>query len=317
MNSDIWLGDMAQALRALGPLAPGRHRLVAELLGFGATAPSSDAPESEPGIGPEAKGGQPSDITGTEESDPSAAPPVALDDRLPLLVPLSTALAARSGVRQSPALAKVTAGQLTPRIPLRPLLAPQSADAVLRAVVSRWVRAGPVDTNALVQALARRQSVRTLPLKPVATLRFGTQILVDLGRGMEPFVNDRQAILRQLQSILGRESLTIRYFRYAPLRGVSVAAHKPEAPYASPPPGTRVLLLSDMGLGGLPGDFRRSSRGEWESFKRLIERFDCQATALVPFPPHRWPAWLVRLFPLISWDRHTTAGEAARRVRGR
>jgi len=316
MNSDIWVGDLARALSALGPMSPFERERVAELLGLDITTVRPQTGDFAPGVS-EAEGSHPPDITVPAEAEPAATPPVALEDELPMLVPLGTTLVPQPGEWQAPALAEVTTGHLAPPVPFLPLLAPHSADATLRAAVSRWVRAGPVDTHALVRALARRQPVRALPLKPIATLRFGAQILADLGRGMDPFIHDRQAVLSQLQNIVGQENLTVRYFRYAPLRGISDAAHELESPYTSPPPGTRVLLVSDMGIGGPPGDFRRSTRQEWESFKRLIERHGCPATALVPFPPHRWPGWLEQLFPLISWDRHTTAGEAARRVRRR
>jgi hypothetical protein len=317
MNSDIWIGDLARVLDVLGPMTPGNRAQVAGLLGLDITALPPEAMGSAPDAGPEAADSHPPDIGTPAEQEPPAAPRLTLEEELPLLDPLGTALVPQSVEWQEPALAEMTAGHLVPRIPFLPLLAPHSADATLRAAVSRWVHVGPVDTDALVRDLARQQPVRVLPLKPIATLRFGAQVLVDLGRGMDPFIHDRRDVLRQLRNVVGREGLTVRYFRYAPLRGVSGAAAEPESSYSPPPPGTRVLVVSDMGIGGPPGDFRRSTPEEWESFKRLIESHDCPATALVPFPPHRWPSWLVQLFPLISWDHHTTAGEAARRVRHR
>jgi hypothetical protein len=243
-----------------------------------------------------------------------AAPSVILDDELPLLIPLSDDPAPLRWVWRGPALGEVQPEHLAPQIPFRPLLAPRSADTVLRTVVSRRVRAGPVDTDALVQLMAQQRPVRALPLERVTTLSFGAQVLVDLGQGMEPFIADRRALLRQLSIVVGRDGLSVRYFRYAPLRGVSDTGHGRRQAYQPPPPGTRVLILSDLGLSGPVGDTRRAPRAEWESFAQVINRNGCQAAALVPIHPSRWPGWLVRLFPLVSWDRHTTAGEAARRM---
>jgi hypothetical protein len=256
-------------------------------------------------------------VPGADEPAQSVTPSITVSDELPLLVPLSGEPVPRRWVWRGPALEEVQPKHLAPRIPFHPLLAPHSAEVVLRTVVSRWVRAGPPDTDALVQMLARQRQVRALPLKPITTLRFGTQVLIDLGRGMEPFIADRRAVLSQLATITGWDGLSVRYFRYAPQRGVSDTGYgRPEA-YEPPAPGTRVLILSDLGLGGPAGDVRRGTRAEWESFGHVISRHGCQAAALVPVPPSRWPSWLVRLFPMVSWDRHTTAGEAARRMRRR
>ena len=352
MNSNIWLGDLARALQAVEP-TPDRRELVADLLGLGPGTPrptpagAAASPGPTPGLGsssgpepaaqPSSKVGRepeagsapepapgpssrvdlepgPAPGPGAGEPTPPVPPPVLLNEELPLLVPLDGDPIPRRWVWRGPTLAELRPGQLAPRIPFSPLLAPYSAEVVLRSVASRWVRDGPVDTDGLVQILARGQPVRALPRRPVATLRFGTQVLVDLGRGMEPFIDDQGAVLDQLAAITGRNGLSVRYFQYRPLSGVSETGHSGPSPYLPPPPGTRVLVLSDLGLGGSADDVRRATRAEWESFGHLLSRHGCQAAALVPLPPRRWPGWLVRLFPLVSWDRRTTAGEAARRM---
>jgi hypothetical protein len=38
--------------------------------------------------------------------------------------------------------------------------------------------------------------------------------------------------------------------------------------------------------------------------------YDCDAVGLVPYLPHRWPREVVKLFPLVAWDRSTTVGAA-------
>jgi hypothetical protein len=320
MSSDIWVGDLARALRALGPLDPEQRAAVAGMLGLMAgpvadrgTALPDDT-ETGASAQPEPEGSGPRDLLNPPESDRPPPLQAVLNKDLPLLPPLGPAPVSRPQIWRGPPLARVEPRHLSPRIPLAPLLAPSSADVILRTVIARWVPGGPVDTDALVRTVARQQVVRVIPRTPAATLRFGAQILVDLGRGMEPFVSDRRAVLRQLRRVAGEQNLTVQYFRNAPLRGVASRPNDRLTGYQPPAPGTRILLLSDLGLGGSPGDYRRGTREEWEALAGLAARSDCQLTALVPCPSRRWPAWLVKLFPLISWDRRTTAAEAAHQM---
>ena len=320
MSSDIWLGDLARALRALGPIEPGQRAAVASMLGLtasavtdaGATAPDDAGAAATAGPGPQ--GGELPGLTEPSESDRPPPLQAVLNKDLPLLPPLDPVPVSRPQVWPGPALAQVEPRHLSPRIPVQPLLAPSSADVVLRTAIARWVPAGPVDTDALVRTVARQRVVRIIPRTPVATLSFGAQVLVDTGPGMEPFVNDRRAVLRQLCRVSGRENLTVLYFSAAPLRGVAGQPGARPSGYQPPAPGTRILLLSDLGLGGRPSDYRRSRREEWEAFANAVAPADGRVTALVPFGPARWPAWLTKLFALLSWDRRTTAAEAANRI---
>ena len=328
MNGDIWLGDLARALHVLDPVTPERGRAVAALLGLTAVADMDPAPARPEATVPYAA--EPEIKTGTDrvpeiaappELGPSSLPPPVPDKDVPLLPPLDPVPflptldpvpPTRVTVWPSRNLQSVESANLRATIPLQPLLAPASATAILRVAIAREVPSASIDADALVRAITSRLAVRALPRKLTTTLRFGVQALVDLGAGMEPFLSDRRVVLSQLQQLVGPENLSVKYFSYAPLRGVSAVPAGRVVGYRPPPPGSRVLLLSDLGLVGPPDDYRRSTRAEWESFCDIVKRFDCYAAALVPAPPRQWPIWLERLFPLISWDRYTTAGNAAR-----
>ena len=314
MSSDIWLGDLARAFRALGPIAPVQRAAVAKMLGLVDVMPTEEtAATVRSGTGNDRL----ADVASLPESATSAPRQAVLNTNLPVLPPLDPSVVSQSYVWRGSPLPAPESRTRSPRIPLQPLLASSSAEAILRTAIARSVPGGAVDTRSLVRTVARQKVVRIVPRMPVATLRFGGQVMVDLGRGMEPFAGDRRAVVRQLRRIVGLENLAVQYFSHAPLRGVSDRPNGRLGDYQPPAQGTRILLLSDLGLGGGIGDYRRGRREEWEAFADLAARNDCWVTALVPFPPKRWPTWLVRLFPLISWDRSTTAAEAAHRVRRR
>jgi hypothetical protein len=311
MSNDIWLGDLARALRVLGPIAPEQRAAVAEMLGLADAVPAERTGAADQAG---SRNDQLADAPKPPESALSAPRSPELNPNLPLLPSLDPSTASQSYLWRGSPLPAPESRPHSLASRLQPLLAPCSAEAILRTVVARTVPGGPVDTRAVVRTMARQKVVRSVPRMPVVTLRFGAQVMVDLGRGMEPFTGDRRAVIRQLRRIVGQDSLTIQYFSHAPLRGVSSRPSGRLGDYQLPAPGTRILLLSDLGLGGIPGDYRRGRREEWEAFADLTARNYCWVTALVPFPPKRWPSWLGRLFPLISWDRSTTVAEAAHRV---
>jgi hypothetical protein len=312
MSSDIWLADLATALRALGSVAPEDRAAVARMLGLGDAVSAGSAAVDAADAGPEDDR-----LAGTPEKTPAGPRQAGVNPNLPLLPSLDRSAALGSYLWQGPILPTPDQGKRSARIPVQPLLAPSSVEVILRTAVARSVDGGPIDTDMLVRTIARQKVVRIVPRLPVATLRFGAQVMVDLGRGMEPFAGDRRIVLRQLRRIISPDNLVVQYFSHAPLRGVSSRLNGRPTEYRPPDPGTRILLLSDLGLGGGPDDYRQGRREEWEEFADVAARNDCWVTALVPFPPGRWPAWLVRLFPLISWDRRTTAADAAHRVRRR
>src|SRR5690606_24115468 len=85
--------------------------------------------------------------------------------------------------------------------------------------------------------------------------------------------------------------------------------------YEPPTPGTPVLVVSDLGIsrsraaGG-------ASPEEWLAFADLVAATGRRCVALVPFPPHRWPAALERAMHIVHWDRTTSVHTVQRALRG-
>ncbi|MGW1954323.1 hypothetical protein ACWCPI_16450 [Streptomyces sp. NPDC001920] len=319
VRPQIWLGDAVRALTVARDVK--EQAQVLRLLGYDApSAPpvTATAPAPQPSARPATtdRYREPDLHRATEPTPPPdeelpPEPPPAGEDRpeppadLPLLQPARTepiAAPAEPGEPLAPPGADPT------RLPHHPLLTPHWTSAVLKAVLSRQVDEGPVDIAALIDALAHGRPVPRLPRRPVPTLRFGVQVLVDRGAGMQPFHRDQDELVARIRSVVGPEIVDVGYFSDVPQRGTGPGARWTRRPYQPPARDTRVLLVSDLGLGGPTGDPARSTREDWEDFVDRVSRAGCTAVALSPYPPHRWPRWMTRLLPLVSWDRTTNTG---------
>jgi hypothetical protein len=327
MRPRIWIADAVRALEVAR--TEDERARVLEMLGLTGGVPRTDPPVTPPAC-PSVP--EPSDEAGAEadadaaREKPGAAPdddpppgPDAEDrgesaDRtaeLPLLRPARVEATAAPRAPVEP-LARPTPDRVP--LPHLPLLVPRWTGAILRAMLSRQVCEGPVDIPALIDTLAHGRPVARLPRRPVPTLRYGVQVLVDRGAGMQPFRRDQDQLVGQIRTVVGTGLVEVGYFSDLPQRGTGPGARWTRTRYTPPERGRRILLLSDLGLGGPPDHPHRGTRADWEEFVGLVTRAGCGAVALSPYPPERWPAWMTRLLPLVTWDRTTTAGRTRVRV---
>jgi hypothetical protein len=213
-------------------------------------------------------------------------------------------------------LARVNASQLGTLPAREPLLAPRAAVAILQTMTARNTAEGPLNVPVIVDLLARRQVVERLPRETRPTLRFGVQVLVDLGLPMRPFAGDQAQVVAQLRTVAGAQRTSVKYFSDAPGRGAGPGPRRTWRPYEPPERGTRVLVLSAFGLGGPRLYGHRSQPEEWRRLVGDLRRQECDAVGLLPVPADRWPAWLSALMPLVCWDRTTTVGKISSSLRG-
>ncbi|MFK0018781.1 hypothetical protein [Streptomyces sp. NPDC090798] len=326
MRSDVWIRDLLRAL----PLAQGQgeeaERAIARLLGFDITAPGTGGQDVAPGSAVFPATGD-ANLPGLVPEEPSpddlASHPrtpglmangsVGEDNSLPLLDP--------SG-EESPLPFEWTAPSLPPpdrsrlQAPLSydPLLAPRSTSALLHLALSKQVDQGELDVERVVEQLSQGLPLESLPRRPVRTVRFGVQVLADLGVGMEPFSRDVHETVHHVRATVGHEHTQVAYFDHCPVRGAGPGPRWTWREYVPPAPGTRILILSDLGMGGPRLNARRGTRAEWERLVRTLAYAQCTAVAFVPFPEQRWPSWAAKLLPLVPWDRQTTAGWVATHI---
>jgi hypothetical protein len=311
---DLWLGDVARVMASMPAATRQERDDVVRMLGFEKSRPGRGSVSGT--VTPDAtpvptlrhrEGGPPPRSTGTPQHGSGAPPPEFLAD-LPLLGEVA---------RESDVLMHSDVEPLSPAptespgaLPHEPLLPPRSAAAVVQAALSRMVQGGELDVDAVVRMLAEGKPIVDLPRRRVVTMRLGVDLLVDLGEGMQPFTRDQMELVAQVRRIAGIEATAVRYFDDVPTRGAGEGPAWTWTPYHPAAAGARILVVSDFGIGGPTLRHRRSTLDEWRAFARIAAECDCDVVGLVPYPRRRWSPALRRLFPLLAWDRSTTAPAA-------
>ncbi|MER5575653.1 hypothetical protein [Streptomyces massasporeus] len=195
--------------------------------------------------------------------------------------------------------------------PYTPLLARSSTLALLEAALSGSAPDGDVDVEDAVELLARGLPLAFLPRRMRRTLRHGVQILVDHGPALEPFTRDQAQLRDRVEALVGKGKTELLHFAHSPLRGAGAGPLWTWDAYRPPPRDSAVLLLSDCGTIGPPGDRARSTPAEWQRFAELVRRGGARPLALLPVPERRVPQWLAAIMPVLCWDRGTTVGRVA------
>jgi hypothetical protein len=288
----IWLGDLIRAFEALAPADGQTRDAIAEFLGFEGvvTAPAATIRASTPS--PPAAVPPP--------AAPPAAPAVPLLDRIRRLTPRLAAAQEPASIEPLRLTASTTDGPV-PASP--PLLSPLAARFIVNELVST-LRFGPEpDVDRLVTVLAGGDIPDPLPLQEHRTLARGVQVLVDRGEGMEPFAGDQTDLQRLLSLLVGTALMDVR-----PIHEVPDEAD-PSVPWAPPPPGTPVLVLTDFGLSGRADRDPATLLSAWRRTAMLLASRGSSLIALVPYPKERWPA-VGDAIRLVVWDRETTAAGA-------
>jgi hypothetical protein len=295
----------ADAIRAL--LGIDREEQIDSFAGIGPWKPSTpDAVASAP---------VPSDrpltslgATQVTTAQPQGAPMIDLDVRL-----------ARTGAGPPPAPewadAKADDMDVTARgkaPPPSPLFRPPRGRAILSTTLATVINEGDIDLERVVEMLASGQMLSSLPRLPSLTLRRGVELLIDRGPGIDPFRGDVEWLVRNLDDILSDDQLEVSSFAGCPLRGVGSGARQTWVPWTSTRPGTPLVVVTDLGIGGLATDRDRASAGEWLRFAHRVRDSGRELIALVPYEAGRWPPLLSRAMSIIHWSERASVGSVRR-----
>ncbi|MEV8510272.1 hypothetical protein AB0368_36325 [Actinoplanes sp. NPDC051475] len=299
MRPTVWLSDLVRACAAAGARTAAQRKRIAAMLGLAAVRQSAPPPPAAP-----------VPVPAPAPQHPAPAPAVHAGPAQPVRDTIVEALAE---AKELP----VFSPEPAPALARQPLLDPRFAPSILQMAVRRHVAGGAFDVDAAVRILATAQPLVTMPRRKRATSAFGVQVLVDLGTGMQPFAEDHEDVLAVLDRLLGASRIRVSYFADCPVRGAGPAGNASWRPWTPPARGTRVLLLTDLGIGGFPFDPTRARAAEWRRFGTQARQSGVEPVAFVPYPPGRWPAWAVAAMPVVHWDRRTTAAgvDAAMRRR--
>jgi hypothetical protein len=204
---------------------------------------------------------------------------------------------------------------LGPPRPPDPLFGRVQRRGILSAALATPAPEGELDVDEAVATLARLEPLRRMPRRLVPTMRRGVQLLLDIGAGMLPFLEDQRSLASALDDILSDECLEVLYFAACPSRGVGAGARDEWRAWRPPPAGTPVLVVTDLGIGGPRLDDDRAGVAEWLGFAHVAASEGHRLLCLVPCQATRWPAALARAMTLIHWSERTTVAPVRRAVR--
>ncbi len=142
----------------------------------------------------------------------------------------------------------------------------------------------------------------------------GDQILIDRSEAMLPFREDTRRVQTVLIKTFGADSLSILHFANNPMRGTGTGPRRRWKPYhelGQPIEGTRVLVISDLGIGYCAQEVA-SENEEWLNFAECVARRNCPLTILTPYGPDRWPRLLDQRLKIVHWDSATTSATVSR-----
>ncbi|MCX5117264.1 hypothetical protein OG992_08740 [Micromonospora sp. NBC_00362] len=153
--------------------------------------------------------------------------------------------------------------------------------------------------------MSKARGIDELPRRRRPTLRFGVEILIDRGPGMQPYARDHEAVIEVVRQLVGPDRMKVRYFEAVPTRGIGSGPARRWRPYTPTPGGIPILLITDFGIGGFAMDQFRAQAAEWHRFFTMARAAGVDYTALVPYPLARWPRWARSHVHIVQWDRRS------------
>ncbi|MFJ5142821.1 hypothetical protein [Streptomyces sp. NPDC088707] len=355
-RGEVFLGDLARAVAGLRPADAETMAAMARLLhlepapspgpAYGDPArPPSAARPSAPAPSPMADEGRPS--SGPEE--PAGAAPAArparrgqgeddararrgrervrrLGDRpvdlsLTSLDPIPGGVEGRAAGGGSPAPDPelLRRGAVTTGLRHEPPWKRDWERGVVFAAVATTAESTVYDQPALIRKVARQEVLLSIPRRRRLTTRRGAQLLLDHGKAMVPFQDDRDWLCELVGSVAGRDRVEVLRFRGTPDRGVVRDDPRVREPYRPPAPGTPVVLFSDLGRMRPPfASGAVAGPAEWRTFVDSVLHAGCPVVCVTPYRPLDYSPALRRVIAFIPLDhgislRH--AHEATSRVR--
>ena len=325
----IAAGTLGDCIRAIAALEPGRLETIAavqDMLGLQHGPPVAETtrdigpwhgslPASEIGS---AIAQLPREVKLAPDAQPSAAarPGNHRPARLRLIQtapgkPTPPAWVTDPGPRM------LTGSRVLHPPPAEPLFGGARLRALLIAVLATDVSEGELDIPEVIRRICTRRPIAEVPRLQVPTLRRGVQLLVDVGRGMDPYAQDRNLFVSHVRGIVPSDQISVLYFVGCPGRGCGAGARKKWSQWHPPGRGTPVIALTDLGIGGPIFEPERGQTDEWLKFALQLKGFGNPLAALVPYSANRWPIQLTKVMLLLHWSERASARQVmhARRTR--
>lgn len=310
----ISLGDLLRALDQLKGADESIRPLMLDLFGFklaGKQPEPTSLPAPKPATQPEAHSEPPSEAEDTrvDVEKPDVVTQGANDAWLELLSLQELKVPDWFASVQAMSESEEAASLESP--PIDSLLNPRWTRSILHQALSIADQDSAIDIERTVEQLARAEPLLNFPRARRMKLRGGVQVLLDLNESMRPYTEDQQNMLQDIKRITMAQMVSQWYFKRYPSQGVSRDVFSERMTYSTPPPGTSVLLLTDLGVGRRNHNLRERVK-EWRWFSEQVYKAGSSLVAFVPFQTERVEPSLRRLMAVVPWDRATTTAMVKR-----
>lgn len=204
-------------------------------------------------------------------------------DRSPAMVPAPLPSVAPQGGLVRPGRGSDAFATVATPPPPPDLVAAYRRPTLEAIVFAAAVPSGEPDVERMVVAAASRRPAADLPFRFRSRWRSVDYAFVDVGPSCQPFRADFDRLVESL--IMGRNMVTtLLRFAGEPSGGLlhQDGYLQPLDP-AVPPPGSSVLVLSDLGIGRKDA----ASPYRWARFDDMLRRRQCRVRYLCPYPTAR------------------------------
>jgi hypothetical protein len=315
-QNDISVADLLHASSFLKSSLNVRNELLLSLLGFemkfgyGFTM-SGPAPTVYPfSIKSHEVFGKP-----TITSEPTAKTEIPQTDEQPLdensedfLVPDEYLVNDATDVaqREGNSLPEFDTEKHSKQLPyLEPLFDGKYSRSLIFAVGSIVKSGKKIDIRKISDQIASGRIAARIPFLPARQVCREINLLIDIGEGMEPFSRDAEEIAKEMEKLMGKETMKILFFRNCPLDEAGSDTIDTWKTYNFPEAGKPIVILTDLGCAPTSASHCLFSIEQWNRYLQKANMRGCQVTALIPYNANRWPRQLINKMRIVRWDRNT------------
>ncbi|MFT5324875.1 MAG: sulfatase activating formylglycine-generating enzyme [Planctomycetaceae bacterium] len=173
----------------------------------------------------------------------------------------------------------------------------------LRQVADLTRPGSRVDVDRLVFEISRGRQLTEIPRLNRRSWGQGLHIVIDLARRLVPYRRDQKMIGRAMKRLLPKGGGTVSVLREGCDTPIIEWPGDQAGQELHPPPGSIVLVLSDLGTQQQSNS--RAAEDRWTRIGRKLRDRECAALAMVPCRPDAVPPRLARLWTLIPWERRS------------
>lgn len=321
MTTDLGLGDVLRAWRALDARTDDERRAIARLLGF-------ELREAEPAEEPRPPAPRPPPEPEDREADhapPPPSPPAPGGEASPIeLVPFTD-------VHVNPP--DLGAERLAPPVAaaapvLDPLFGPGWSRSIASTLCARPAQVGAIDIERTAERVALRVPIRQLPRRSRMVSAAEVTVVIDARGTLAWFRADAEQLIARLDAVT-RAPVARVETDGAPVLAIATGAPGSPARRRGAPEdepecdcihvGTRgrVIALTDLGLGSpwTRGDPARARA--WLELAIELRQRGASLVIVTPVPRERIPSRLARSATCVYWDRATRPGFVHRLIKER